>query len=199
MQPQPTDTSVPLLDAIAGRWSPRAFSSEAVRDDDLLGLLEAARWAPSCFGAEPWRFVIGRRGSGAGHELIAECLVPANRLWAEKAPILMVTVAVQNFEYNGEPNRWASHDLGIAMGQLGVEATARNLILHQMGGFDADLARKKLKLPDGFDPLAAVAIGHPGDPTELPEELAEREAAPRSRKPLHEIVFDGGFDTPFQP
>jgi len=188
-----TPSSSDLHAPIASRWSPRAFSEEPIASEDLTALLEAARWAPSCFGAEPWRFVLGISGRGDGHEAIASTLMPANRSWAERAPVLMIAICREAFEHNGEPNSWAAHDLGLAMGQLGIEATVRGLVLHQMGGFDADQARELLAIPEGFRPMTAVAIGHPGKATELPDELAEREQAPRKRKPFAELAFEGRF------
>lgn len=194
---QPDDrrakSSVPLHDPIAKRWSPRAFSGAAVAPQDLTALLEAARWAPSCFGAEPWRFVIGVQGQGPGHDRIVQALVEGNRIWAANAPVLMITVARETFEFNDKPNAWHAHDVGLAMGQLAIEATARGLVVHQMGGFDADKARELLAIPDGYRPIAACAIGHLGDPGSLPDELAQKESAPRQRKPLSEIAFAGTF------
>jgi len=197
MSQQQAQTAVPIHAPIAKRWSPRAFGSAPVSREDLTALLEAARWAPSCFGAEPWRFVLGVLGEGPGHAAIASALMPANRIWAEKAPVLMVTLARAGFEHNEKPNAWAKHDVGLAMGQLGVEASARGLVLHQMGGFDPGTAREALSIPAGFEPVAAVALGHPGEASDLPEELAEREAAERSRKALAEIAFEGRFGEPF--
>ena len=192
-----TTTAVPILPAIADRWSPRSYAATPVSDEDLTGLLEAARWAPSCFGAEPWRFVIGVAGRGEGHAAIASTLMDANRAWAAKAPILMVALAREAFEFNDQPNAWAAHDVGLAMGQLGVEATARGLVVHQMGGFDAEQAKELLGVPDGYRAISAIAVGHPGPPENLPGgpdgELAERERAPRSRKPLSEVAFEGTF------
>ena len=156
-------------------------------------MLEAARWAPSCFGAEPWRFVVGIRGRGDGHAAIADCLVPANRVWAERAPVLMITVARSNFEHNDKPNAWAHHDVGLAMGQVGIEAEVRGLAMHQMGGFDPAAAILRLGILEGYVPVAAVAIGYLADASVLAPELAERESAPRQRKPLSEIAFEGRF------
>lgn len=197
MSTRTATTSVPISKAIAERWSPRAFSDQPVAAEDLLALLEAARWAPSCFGAEPWRFIVGVQGKGAGHAKILECLVPANQLWAKSAPVLMLSLAQENFERNGKPNDWAAHDVGLAMGQLGIEASTRGLYLHQMGGFLPDKARELLAIPDGYRPMAGIAIGHMGLASDLPDELAEREADARSRKPLGEVVFDGSFGNPF--
>jgi nitroreductase len=136
-------------------------------------------------------------GQGEGFAAIAATLVPANRIWAERAPVLLITCARLAFEHNEEPNAWAQHDLGLAMGQLAIEATARGLIVHQMGGFDPELARTSLRIPDEFLPLTAVALGHPGSTEDLGEELAAREAAPRTRKPLAEVAFEGHFGKPF--
>ena len=193
MSDRTATTAVPLLPAIAERWSPRAFAATPVADEDLTALLEAARWAPSCFGAEPWRFVVGVAGRGEGHAAIAASLMEGNRVWAAQAPVLMITLAREAFEHNDKPNAWAAHDVGLAMGQLSVEATARGLVLHQMGGFDAEQAKELLGVPDGYRPIAAVALGHPGDAADLPDELAERERAPRGRKPLESIAFEGRF------
>ena len=193
MSDRTATTAVPIHPPIATRWSPRAFAATPVADEDLTGLLEAARWAPSCFGAEPWRFIVGVAGRGPGHAAIAASLVDANRMWAERAPVLMITIAEENFAHNGKPNGWAKHDVGLAMGQLGIEASARGLVLHQMGGFDPAKACELLGIPEGFAPVAAVAIGHPGEPGDLPEELAARELTPRGRKDLGEVAFEGSF------
>ena len=186
-------SSVPLHDPIAKRWSPRAFTAEAVTRADLTGLLEAARWALSCYGAEPWRFVLGVKGSGDGHDKIAQALVDANRKWATSAPVLMITVARDAFEFNDKPNDWSKHDVGLAMGQLAIEATARGLVVHQMGGFDKDKARELLGIPDGYSPVAACAIGHLAPAETLPEDLRDKETAARERKPMGEIAFEGRF------
>lgn len=187
-----------LLPSISKRWSPRAFSQKPVSDSDLLGLLEAARWAPSCFGAEPWRFILGIRGAGDHHEAIAGTLMPVNRVWAENAPVLLVAIYRESFEHNGEPNAWAAHDVGLAVGQLGIEATARGLVIHQMGGFDAQQASELLGIPAGFRAITTIAIGYAGQAEQLPEELAQRERAPRTRKPLDELAFEGQFGTAFK-
>ena len=198
MSDRTASTAVPLLPAIAERWSPRAFAATPVTAEDLTALLEAARWAPSCFGAEPWRFLVGVAGRGEGHGRIAEALVDANRAWAEKAPVLLITMAREAFEHNEKPNAWAAHDVGLAMGQLAIEATARGLVVHQMGGFDADTAKELLGIPEGYRPIAAAAIGHPGSADDLPEPLAERECAPRERKALGEVAFEGAFGQAYE-
>ncbi|MFT7677831.1 MAG: nitroreductase [Planctomycetota bacterium] len=197
MSNRSASTSVPITKAIAERWSPRAFSPEAVSSDDLTAVLEAARWAASCFGAEPWRFIVGVKGSGSGHANILESLVPANQSWAASAPVLMLSLAQENFERNGKPNNWAAHDVGLAVGQLGIEASSRGLFLHQMAGFVPDQASELLSIPEGYRAMAVIALGHMGKASDLPAELAEREADPRKRKALGEIAFRDSFGKPF--
>lgn len=198
MNDRTATTSVPIHPPIAARWSPRAFSDEGVADGDLVALLEAARWAPSCFGAEPWRFVIGVKGRGDGYAKILGCLVEGNQKWARSAPVLMITIGRERFEFNDEENAWHAHDVGLAMGQLAIEAATRGLVVHQMGGFDQDAAREALAIPEGYRPIAACAIGHQGDPADLPDELRAKETAPRERKPLNQIAFEGAFGDAFR-
>lgn len=190
---QLANSAFPLHDLIASRWSPRAFQSKAVSAEDLGSLFEAARWAPSCFNAQPWRFVIATHEDAEAHQRLADCLVPANQVWAAKAPVLGLSIAQSNFEFNGKPNAHARHDVGLAMGQLALQAEALGLVVHQMGGFVAEAAIESLGIPEGYEPVAAFAIGYAGDASDLPDELAERERAPRERKELGELCFDGRF------
>lgn len=190
---QLANSNFPLHDLIASRWSPRAFQSQPVSAQDLGSLFEAARWAPSCFNAQPWRFVLATSDNAEAYQRVLDCLVSANQSWASKAPVLGLSIAQSNFEYNGQPNVHARHDVGLAMGQLALQAEALGLVVHQMGGFVRESAIEKLEIPEGFDPVAAFAIGYPGAPEDLPDELAERERAPRERMALGDLVFDGRF------
>lgn len=181
-------TEAPLLDPISKRWSPRAFRDEPVERSTLATLLEAARWAPSCFNEQPWRFVVATRDQPAAYERLAGLLNPANRGWASKAPVLILTGARGTFTRNDKPNAHAWHDLGLAVGQMLVQATAEGLHAHQMAGFDREAA---VALFDGDEPITAVtiiALGVAGDPDTLPENLAARERAPRSRRALDTLV-----------
>jgi nitroreductase len=119
------------------------------------------------------------------------CIVPANALWAGKAPVLMLSVAKLTYDSNGAPNRHALYDVGQATANLAIQATALGLALHQMGGFDMERARKEFSIPEGYEPVAAIAVGYPGDPASLPESLRARASAPRSRRELGEFVFTG--------
>ncbi|MDH5527085.1 MAG: nitroreductase family protein [Nitrospirota bacterium] len=176
------------------RRSPRAFADRDLADDMLRALIEAARWAPSCFNAQPWRLLVTRKGSPA-HGRLTECLSEGNRRWAPAAPVLILTVARSAFD-GGRPNRHAAHDVGLAVGQLTLQATAVGLCVHQMGGFDPDRARAAFAVPDGFEPVTVVAIGYPGDPDTLPEDLREKELAGRTRMPLESFTFGGEWGTP---
>lgn len=184
------------LDIIRRRWSPRAFSDRAVTKDDLLPLLDAARWAASCYGEEPWRFLIATKANPAEYETMLGCLVEANRSWAKSAPVLMLTVARKNFSHNETPNYYALHDTGLALGILMVQATSMGLYVHGMGGFDKEKAHAVYSIPEDYDLGAAVAIGYLGDPDALPEKTRKMELAPRKRKPMNEIVFAGTWANP---
>lgn len=184
---------------IEKRWSPRAFSPQPVEDGKIRELFEAARWAASCFNEQPWRFIYVARGEEKLFGKLFDCLVDKNKLWVKTAPLLILTVARREFTHNGKPNRHAWHDVGLAMGNLTLQAMSLGLYVHQMAGFSVEKARENLNVPEGFDPVAMVAIGYPGDPEQLPEELRKYEGAPRSRKPIEEIVFHGSWSPAVQP
>lgn len=192
--PAPSDH--PLHPLLSERWSPRAFSGEAVPPEDLAALFEAARWAPSCFNEQPWRFLVARRDQPEEHARLLGLLVEANRSWAAQAPVLALACAATSFTRNGKPNRHAGHDLGQALAHLSVEATARGLVVHQMAGFDAEAAREVCGLPDGVEACTAFVVGKPGDPDSLPDALAERERAPRERRRQADFVFGSRWSEP---
>lgn len=190
------EAQFPIHHLIAERWSPRAFSRRPVARELLGSLFEAARWAPSCFNDQPWFFIVATHDDAAGFERLAACLVEGNA-WARAAPVLILSVARENFEHNGKPNRHAQHDVGLAVENLVTQAQALDLVVHQMAGFDAERARGTLAIPEGFVPMAMIAVGHPGDPDSLPAPLAERERAPRKRKELRSFVFGPGWEQAF--
>jgi nitroreductase len=184
------------LDVIRRRWSPRAFSDRAVTTDDLIPLLDAARWAASCYGEEPWRFLIATKANPGQYETMLGCLAEFNQAWAKTAPVLMLTVARKNFAHNNTPNFYALHDTGMALANLMLQATAMGLYAHGMGGFDREKARVTYAIPEDYELGAAVAIGYLGDPSILSEKAQKQELAARSRKPLNEIVFEGTWANP---
>ncbi len=185
----PAPAEYPLHQLILERWSPRAIASTPVSEAQLQQLLEAARWAPSCFNAQPWCYIVGLGADSPEHAAIVACLVEANRVWAASAPLLMISVAQLNFSHNGQPNRFAGHDVGLATATMALQATAMGLVVHQMGGFDAAAASQRFGLGEDQQPMAAIAIGFPGDPAELPETLRTRELQPRTRKPLEHMIW----------
>jgi nitroreductase len=184
------DTNFPINELIQNRWSPRAFSDETVDEETLCSLFEAARWAPSCYNDQPWFFVVGRRDEDAEvYEDLLDCLVEENQSWAKNAPVLALSVARTQFDFNGKPNRHALHDVGLAVENLVIEAMDRGLYVHQMAGFVEAKARTKFNIPEECEPVAGMAIGYPGDPSQLPEDKREQEEAKRERKPLDSMVF----------
>ena len=195
-KPAPVDH--PIHDLMRDRWSPRAFGSGSVTPEQVLSVLEAARWAPSCFNDQPWSFLVGFRGDETWQG-IHDCLVPANQAWAAAAPVLMLSMAHEMFVETGKPNRHARYDTGQAVAALALQATDLGLFVHQMGGFDADAARARFSIPPNQTPMAAIALGHAGDPDALPEAVAERERAPRERVPVSTFTFAGkwGRSAPF--
>lgn len=187
-------TTHALLPAIAGRWSPRAFAETAVTDEALHAVLEAGRWAASCYNDQPWSFIVTRRG-GPGHAAMLATLLPFNQLWVAAAPVLFYSVARTHFAHDGKPNRHAWHDVGAATAQMAVEASARGLQMHGMAGYDADAARTALGIPEGHEPVTTWTLGFPGEASMLPEKLAERELAPRARRDAASSFHAGRFGT----
>ncbi|MDF1701726.1 MAG: nitroreductase family protein [Planctomycetota bacterium] len=185
----------PIDDLVAARWSPYVFRDETLEAGVVASLLEAARWAPSSYNEQPWRFLVGRKGDAAWQG-IHDCLVEPNQAWAQAAPVLMVSVASMRYARGDKPNAHAWHDVGLATGNLLAEATARGLLAHQMGGFFPDRLRERFGLPEHFEPCAAIAIGHRGDPATAAPELAAREQGPRTRRAVAEFAFGDSWGQP---
>jgi nitroreductase len=187
---KPAPTNFPVHNLIRDRWSPRAFASKSVEPAVLASLFEAARWAPSSNNEQPWAYLVATKDDTENFAKTLRVLVEFNAAWAKEAAVLMIAVSRLNFQ-NGTPNRNAFYDTGAATALLSVEATARGLAVHQMAGFDHAKAKKVFEIPDDCEPIAAIAIGYPGDANSLPEKLRDREVAPRTRKPLSEFVMSG--------
>lgn len=186
----PVDHAIqPVLGA---RRSPRAFTDQPIAPEALRSLLEAARWSASCGNEQPWRFIVAPRSHGAEFAALLGCLTESNQRWAARAAVLVLSVAATRFG-GGKPNLHAWHDVGLATAHILVEATARGLAGHPMAGFDRERARSAFGLPDGFEPVAVIALGYPGQPSDLPEDLAQREVAPRLRHGQESFAFDGLF------
>lgn len=188
---KPAPTTHPVHNLIRERWSPRAFSDKPVDSKVLASLFEAARWAPSSNNEQPWAYLVATKGNSEEFDRMLSVLVEFNANWAKEAPVLVLAVSRLNFHNNGTPNRNAFYDTGAASALLSVEATARGLAIHQMAGFDHAKAKQVFEIPADCEPIAAMAIGYPGNPDSLPGKLRDREVAPRTRRPLAEFVMSG--------
>jgi nitroreductase len=189
-------TDHPILQVLAERWSPYGFEDRPVSEADLRSLFEAARWAASSYNEQPWNYLVATRETPPEFGRLLSCLVEANQAWAKAAPVLVLGVVSLRFAKNNKDNRAAVHDLGLAAGNLVVEATTRGLSVHQMIGILPDKAREIYQIPEYFEAWTALAIGYKADPAKLPDALKERDLAPRQRKPLSEFVFTGQWGQP---
>ena len=197
MANKPAPTAVPIHELIAGRWSPRAYSSEPVSHEHLHAVLEAARWAPSSYNAQPWRFVVFDRSTDeVSFKRAFATLVPFNQGWNAPAPVL-IAVTTQTLTSKGEVNRCASYDAGAAAMALVLQAHALGLAAHQMSGFDVNAFRKAFTIPDDVEVIAMISLGHYGEVDKLDPVLREREKSVRTRLPLGEIAFSGAWKKAF--
>lgn len=191
---KPAETTYAIEALLQRRWSPRAFADRPVAPETLLRLLEAARWSASCTNQQPWYFIVATKDHAAEHARLLSCLRENNQQWAARAPVLMASVAKLTFDANGQPNRYAFHDVGLAVANMIVQATALGVFVHQMAGFYPDKVRELYGVPEGFEPVAGIVLGYPGEPDLLSEELRQREIAPRVRKSLDTFVFQGAWE-----
>lgn len=192
-------TAVPIHDLLARRWSPRAFdATRTVSDTQITALAEAARWAPSCFGDEPWRYMVWNRNRDeASWRAAFDCLDEGNRAWVVNAPVLMLSCAGSKYRHNGNANRFGQHDTGAASMALVLEAVALGLAAHQMAGFDATKARVAFAIPKEYTPMTMIAIGYQAEPQVLDGDRLVREQTARSRQPIREHFFEGQWGKPF--
>ncbi len=181
----------PILPLLLRRWSPRALSGEPLSQAQLDTLLEAARWAPSTYNEQEWRFLYAHRDSAA-FETFFGLLAEANQTWCKNAAVLVVVCSHKVFARNGKPNPVHTFDAGAAFENLCLQATEMGLVAHGMAGFDQEKARRELAVPDDYAIDAMIALGHPGDPADLPEDVRQMEQ-PSDRKPLAEISCAGKF------
>ncbi|HMG36428.1 MAG TPA: nitroreductase family protein [Blastocatellia bacterium] len=192
---KPAPVVAPIDGLISHRWSPRAFEEgRQVEREKIISMLEAARWAPSCFNDQPRYFVVFDGTDPAALTAARGCISPGNE-WALKAPVLILSVAREYFEKNGKPNRWGQHDTGLATENLFLQAVKLGLAAHAMGGFDAEQAKTAFSIPDGHTPMAMIAVGYPyrGNLEELDDKTRKMELSERQRKRLEDMAFDGRF------
>jgi len=189
------DTSAPVNDLIISRWSGVSYDAEKmVSTSDLQSLAEAARWAPSCFGDQPWRVIFCSKQEDETAWLQAfECLGEGNQPWCKHAPVLAIICADTRFSKNDKPNGWGAYDTGAAAVSLCLQAADLGLMTHQMAGFSPDQARSTFAIPERYQPMAMMTIGYQLPEDKLPEEFRGRELKPRVRNPLGENFFLGGW------
>ena len=195
---KPAITQVTINDTLANRWSGRAYdASQQVSHAQIIALLEAARWAPSCYGDQPWRFIVWDKHADAqAWQQAFDCLAPANQAWVKDAPLLLLVCADSLFSHNQHPNRWAQYDTGAAAENLCLQASSMGLIAHQMGGFNAESVQAAFGVPAQYTPMAMVAVGYAAEISSLTGEILSRETAVRTRRPLNELFFAGAWDKP---
>ncbi|MBC5793463.1 MAG: nitroreductase family protein [Nanohaloarchaea archaeon] len=185
------DTEYEIDPIFPARWSPRSMKPVELDEEDFMPLFEAARWAPSSYNNQSWRFIYAKRGTEEWEEFL-DLLSDFNRSWAEKGSVLVVVASKTTFDHNGEESRTHSFDTGAAWENLALEGARRELVVHGMQGFDYEEAREKLGVPEEFEIEAMVAIGKRAPREELNEEMKEREQV-SGRKPLDETVSEGSF------
>ena len=176
-----------ILDSVKYRYSTVLFSSKPVDNEKLELLFEAARWAPSAYNEQPWRFIIGIKEKNENYDKLLKCLVDGNKYWAKNAPVLVLIIAKTLLDRNQKINSTSFYDTGMAVGNLLNQATSLNLIGHQMGGFNKDMAKQELQIPAFFEPISIMAIGYKGNTEDFPDDLQFREKKTRTRKSLDEL------------
>lgn len=184
----------PVEPIIYRRWSPRAMSGEPISEEELLSVFEAARWAPSTYNEQEWRFLYARRETPEWQKFF-DLLTEGNRSWCRNAAVLVVVLSRKTFTRNGKPNVVHLYDAGAAWENAALQASAMGLVAHGMAGFDYAAARLTLHVPDHFDVAAMFALGHPGDPDSLPADYRKLEA-PSPRRPARASICEGIFNFP---
>lgn len=185
----PRKSDYPVLDIIIDRWSPRAMSGETISTLELMSLFEAARWAPSSYNHQPWRFIYAERNT-PDWDVFFSTITPGNQVWAQHAAVLILAISHKYFEYNNKYSRTHTLDTGAATENLALQGHAMGLVVHGMEGFDYDKIRTLLAIPEEYDVEAMYAVGKPGPLNALPQELQKRET-PSSRLKVQDIIFKG--------
>jgi nitroreductase len=182
-------TDLSLHPLIKKRWSPRAFSLQTIEKEKLERMIEAARWSPSCYNEQPWRFIIGIKGQNSIYDKIFSTLAEGNQSWAKRVPCLLLLLAKKTFTHNGKRNRWSEYDCGQAAAHLSIQAMEESIYVHQMAGFDKMKATQLFAIQDDFTPVVVIAAGYQGDVNELPEDLKKMELSPRKRLPVNDLIL----------
>jgi nitroreductase len=192
---KPAQTMYPILDLLTQRWTIRAFSDRLIEPEKLRRLFEAVRWAPSSFNEQPWRFIIATKDQPMEFNKMVSCLKDKNQRWVRSggAPFLMLALSKKTFTRNGSPNRAHIHDIGLAMGNFVIQATAMNLFVCQLQGIHLQRVIEVYDVPEDFEPAIGCVAGYAGEISRLPKEFHDREMRPRTRKDFKDFVFEGKF------
>ena len=182
-----TDFSV--LESIKNRWSPRSFAEKQINKEIISSILEAARWSPSAFNEQPWRFVLGIKNEGDNYSKIFESLVEFNKNWAKNAPVLIVSCGKTNFTHNNKSNNYVAYDTGQSVAYLTMQALSENIYVHQMAGFDKVMLKNNLNISEGLEVFAVMALGYLDSPEKLSEDLKKLELTERQRKTQNDLIF----------
>ncbi len=195
---KPADTEQKIEKVLAERWSGRAYDPTlAVTNEQVIAMCEAARWAPSCFGDQPWRYIVwNRHQDEINWQKALDCLLPGNQAWAKDSSVLILSASVQTFSHNDVANRWNGYDTGAASVGLCVQASAMGLMSHQMGGFDGDKLKTTFAIPEDINLWSMIAIGHPAALDALNEQQLEQELKARERRPLASQFYNGDWNIP---
>lgn len=192
MKPE-INNDAPVHELIANRWSPRAFDNTSLTHEQIKSLLEAVRWAPSCFNEQPWKVIYAIRSEDENFQKVFKCLNGWNQNWAKTAGALMITIAKENFDFDGRENIHAWHDVGLAVSNMNVQAMSMGIYTHMMGGIERDIIQETFSLPKGYTAIAGVALGFPGDVTQIPEDIAADEYKAQERKPVSDFAGNAVF------
>jgi nitroreductase len=188
---EPRHADHPIDPFFLERWSPRSFEPVDMPDADLMSLFEAARWAPSSYNNQPWRFLYAKRGSAAW-PLLFNLMGEFNQSWTKDASLLVVVLSTTKFDHNGKPAATHSFDAGAAWQNIALQAWLKGYAAHGMQGFDYDKARADLGVPADFTVECMIAIGKKGAKEKLPKEMQEREF-PSERRPIQQSIAEGKF------
>lgn len=188
---KPAVTTLDIHPVIRDRWSPRSFNpSMPVEKEKLDRMLEAARWAPSSFNEQPWRFILGIRGDGV-YEKVLDTLVESNREWARNAPVLLISIGKRTYTKNGKPNKVFKYELGTSVAYMTFQAYSEGLVMHQMGGFSKEKSIETFGISEDFEPVTVIAVGYQDDPVKLPADHRKSELAPRFRRAPEDLLWKG--------
>jgi len=184
-----------IKDLIRKRKSIVLFSDKQVENEKLEQIFDSARWAPSSFNEQPWRFIYATKDNTTDYEKFVSVINDHNRIWASKAPVLILSIAKTNHSHNEAENKYAFYDVGQAVATLALQATELGLYLRQMAGFDPAKAKENLDIPEGYEPVSMIALGYPGEVDENTDErLVWKQNHKRTRKPLNEVVKKGTWN-----